>query len=339
MRFATPEWFIGLFLVGSIFFLWRYRKTMQDNFLKKNFSIENQKRMGLVESNGLYPHLYRYSLLAFVTFMVIALSRPQLGARRSTKLISDQSAVFLVDLSRSMLTKDISPSRIDLMKFEIVKTLKSLSDVRVGLIAFAGSVDLISPLTEDLSAVEDYVNSLSTDAMVIQGTEIKTALDEAKGFFERTSMAQSKDDFNAESKVIVLFSDGEDHQSDTIKFVEDMADENYVVLTVGVGTEEGGYVPESYGSNIYIRDMSAQPVLSKPNFDFLKSVAKAGSGSFFYLDPVSDLAPKLQAALQKLDNKKQSQKDFVVENEIFQVFLIMALICLPLSYLFWRLRA
>lgn len=338
MRFASPEWFLAFFVVLLLFFFWRLRAKRQESFIDKNFSKENQIRMGLVEKKKLYAHLYRYSLLAFICFSVIALARPQLGARKSTRLVSDQSAVFLVDLSRSMLTKDVSPSRIDLMKFEIIKTLKTLSDVKVGLIAFAGSVDLISPLTEDLSAIEDYINSLNTDAMVVQGTEIKTALDEAKGFFKRTSSSQTEAAFKAESKVIVLFSDGEDHQSDTIRFVEDMTEENYVILTVGVGTEEGGYVPETYGSNIFIRDMSGQPVLSKPNFNFLKEVAKSGEGSFFYLDPVADLAPKLKSALNKLDTKKQSQRDFVVENEIYQVFLIVALMCLPLSLLFWRLR-
>ena len=338
MRIASPEWLLVFIAVFLLFFFWRLRAKRQEAFLKKNFSKANLERMGLTESRAIYAHLYRFSLLAFISLMILALSRPQLGAKKSSRLVSEQSAVFLVDLSRSMLTKDISPSRIDLMKFEIVKTLKNLSEVKVGLIAFAGSVDLISPLTEDLSAIEDYTNSLNTDAMVVQGTEIKTALDEAKGFFKRTSKSQSENEFKSESKVIVLFSDGEDHQSETVEFVNEMADENYVVLTVGIGTEEGGYVPEAYGSSIYIRDQSGQPVLSKPNFNFLKEVAKAGGGSFFYLDPVSDLAPKLQNALEKLDTNKQSKRDFVVENEVYQVFLIAALMFIPLSLLSWRLR-
>ena len=338
MRFASPEWFFGFVLVFLIFFFWCMKARKQEFFLNKNFSEENQKRMGFKEKNKLYAHLYRYSLLSFLLFLLVALARPQLGVRKSSRLVSDQSAVFLVDLSRSMLTKDISPSRIDLMKFEIIKTLKSLGGMKIGLIAFAGSVDLISPLTEDLSAIEDYTNSLGTDTMVVQGTEIKTALDEAKGFFERTSKSKSKSEFNKESKVIVLFSDGEDHQSDTLKFVNKMVEENYVLLTVGVGTEEGGYVPESYGSNIFIKDRSDQPVLSKPNFDFLKEIAKVGEGSFFYLDPISNLAPRLKNAIEKLDTRKLSKRDFVVENEIYQVFLIFALFCLPLSLFSWRLR-
>ena len=339
MRFASPGWFLVFVIVALIFFFWRFRAKKQEIFISKNFSKENQVRMGLVETNRLYAHFYRYFLLAFFSFCIIALARPQLGVKKSTRLVGDQSAVFLVDLSRSMLTKDVSPSRIDLMKFEIIKTLKTLNNTKVGLIAFAGSVDLIAPLTEDLSAIEDYVNSLSTDSMLIQGTEIKTALDEAKGFFKRTSSSQTDSAFKAESKVIVLFSDGEDHQSDTVNFVKDMAEEDYVILTVGIGTEEGGYVPEAYGSDIFIKDRSGHPVLSKTNFNFLKEMAKAGEGSFFYLDPVADLASKLKSALKKLDIKKQSQRDFVVENEVYQVFLVIALMCLPISLLFWRLRS
>jgi len=338
MRLASPLWLFTFIGIIVLYVIWVLRSKKQEAALKANFSPENLERMGLKEKNPLYGKLYRYSLLLFLSFLIIAQARPQFGARKSSQLVSDKSVVFLVDLSRSMLTKDISPSRLDLMKFEIIKTLKSLSDIRVGLIAFAGSVDLIAPLTEDLSAVEDYTNSLNTDGMVVQGTEIKTALDEARGFFKRTSDAQSEDEFKKESKVIVLFSDGEDHQTYTVDYVKKMAKENYTVFSVGVGTEEGGYVPEAYGSNIFIRDQSGQPVLSKPSFTFLKSIAREGKGSFFYLDPISDLAPKLKKALDEVEGSTSSSRSFVVENEIYQIFLILSLLSLCATFVFWRLR-
>ncbi len=339
MRFSNPEWFFAIFILILILLLWRYRSKRDQTKLEKFFSKENRINLGLENENLLYSHLYRGFLILFMFFLVLSLARPQLGSKKASKIISERSVVFLVDLSRSMLTRDITPSRLDLTKFEIKKTLKLITDTKVGLIAFAGNVDLISPLTEDLSAIEDFIDSLSADSMTIQGTEIRTALDEAKGFFRRASEAEEDDEaFKKESKVIVLFTDGEDHQSDTLDFVKSMADENYVLITVGVGSLEGGYVPKSDNSTAVIKDGSGQPVISKPNFDFLKDISKSAKGSFFYLDPVSDLAPKLKKSLESLDSVKQSQKDFVVNNEVYQVFLILSLLSLMLSLVFSRLR-
>jgi len=338
MRFSNPEWFIALCVLVVIVLLWRYRSLRAQAMLKKFFSKENRINLGLEKENSLYSHLYRGFLILSMFFVIISLARPQLGSKKASKIVSERSVVFLVDLSRSMLTRDITPSRLDLTKFEIKKTLNLITDTKVGLIAFAGNVDLISPLTEDLSAIEDFIDSLSADSMTIQGTEIRSALDEAKGFFRRATEAEEGEDFKKESKVIVLFTDGEDHQSDTLDFVKSMADENYVLITVGVGSLEGGYVPKSDNSTAVIKDGSGQPVISKPNFDFLKDIAKSAKGSFFYLDPVSDLAPKLKKSLEGLDSVKQSQKDFVVSNEVYQVFLILSLLSLVLSLVFSRLR-
>lgn len=338
MRFQSPEYFLILLVFICIFGVWLFLRKKRLKIIEASFSLENQKKLGLKSKNPIYSHLDRGALCLFVCFLVVALARPQLGAKKATETTQEHSVVFLLDLSRSMLTKDVSPSRLDLMKFEIKQALDKLMQVQVGMIAFAGSVDLVSPLTQDLSAIEDYVNSLSPDSMVTQGTEIKTALKESQGYFERTTGTESEAAFAKESKVIVLFTDGEDHQQQTIDEVKKMRDQNYTVFTVGVGTEAGGYVPKKYGYSGYIKDQSGQTVLSKPNFDFLRELAKEGGGSFFYLDPRSELGPKLNNAIKKLTAKASSSKDFVIENEIYQIFLVIGFLFLPLSFLFRRLK-
>ena len=337
MRFQAPEYFLLLLVFLAVFGFWLWLRQKREKTIATSFSPENQIRLGLKSKNPVYSHLYRGSLVLFVFFIIIALARPQLGARKATETTEEHSVVFLVDLSRSMLTKDVSPSRIDLMKFEIKQALDDLRQVQVGLIAFAGSVDLVSPLTQDLTAIDAYIDSLSPDSMVTQGTEIKTALIESQGYFERTTDTENEEAFSKESKVIVLFTDGEDHQQQTIDEVSKMREQNYTVFTVGVGTESGGYVPEKYGYSGFIKDPSGQAVISKPNFNFLKEMAKVGGGSFFYLDPRSELGPKLNQAIKKLTAKASSSRDFVIENEIYQIFLVLGLLFLPLSFFFRRL--
>ncbi len=295
--------------------------------VKEYFSPENIEDFGLInEEKDFKKWIFRSSLLVGYAFFVVALSRPQFGQKEKSMLVSEHSVVFLIDLSRSMLTRDISPSRLEMVKQEIFKSLKLLGDVRIGLVAFAGSVDVISPMTSDLEAIESYVDSLGVDSISSQGTQIRVGLEEAKNLFERT-MGD-----NEGSRLIVLFSDGETHDKESLSYVKELSKENYKVITVGVGTESGGFVPEEEGSSSYIRDKSGQAVVSKPNFEALKALASTGEGAFYYLSPRTPLGPKIKSSLDKIEGVAASRQKFVVRNEIFQAFILMGLTVLVLGF-------
>ena len=335
MRFSSSFYLLLLLLPPLLFVLWKFLDRNRDVKIRKHFSKNNIEDFNLINEQEKKKNLYfRLFLLAAFASIVLALARPQFGMKQKNVLVSESSVVFLVDLSRSMLTRDLSPSRLEVLKEEIMQSLGKLAEIRVGLVAFAGSVNVISPMTSDLDAISSYVQSLSTDSVVSQGTRVDAGLEEAKGLFERSV---GKDKKNESGKVIVLFSDGEDHQEKSIDYVKKMAKLGYTIFTVGVGTESGGYVPEAEYSSAYIKDASGQPVVSKPNFSFLKSVAKAGGGSFFYLSPASPLSVKLKKALDKIDGVSASKRQFVVRNELYQIFVVLSLIFFAVSIYIKRL--
>lgn len=339
MRFASSGYLFLVFAMALLAAFWWLADKSRKAKLDKAFSKENQEALGLVNTNKkAFGYLYRLLCLSFLGFLTLALARPQLGARQASSKIEEHSVVFLLDLSRSMLTQDVSPSRIELMRREILKTLNSLGDIRVGLVIFAGNVEVISPMTSDLSAVSSYIESLSTNSVSSQGTNLLKALQEAAGVFERSSYSETKKALAEETKVIVVFSDGEDHQKESLQTVEKMADNGYRIFSVGVGSESGGYIPESEASLSYIKDESGQTVVSKPNFKFLKEVAKKGKGAFYFLNPSAPLGPKLESALSKVGTKVSSKRDFVIRNEVYQVFLALAFLSLILLNWIKRLK-
>lgn len=335
MRFQAPIYLTFLLFPLTLFILWKVLDRKRDKSISSHFSKENIVEFGLIDEEA-KKKKWMFRLLSLLTlfFLILALARPQFGLKQKNVLVSESSVVFLIDLSRSMLTRDLSPSRLEVLKEEVVQTLSKLADVRVGLVAFAGSVNVISPMTSDLEAISSYVESLSTDSVVSQGTRVEAGLEEARGLFERSI---GKGEKKNQNKVIVLFSDGEDHQESSLNFVKNMTKEGYKIFTVGVGTESGGFVPEGEFSSAYIKDVSGQNVISKPNFSFLKEIAQVGKGSFFFLSPADPLSKKLKLAMDKIEGVSASQRQFVVRNELYQVFLVLALFSFVLSLFIRRL--
>lgn len=327
MKFNSPD-FLFLLLVPIVFlFLWRFFNKRRKVLLREQFSPENIENFGLVDEKEEFKKwIFRGAFLLAYTFFVFALSRPQWGQKQKSMLVSEHSVVFLIDLSRSMLTRDILPSRLEMVKQEIFKSLKLLGDVRVGLVVFAGSVDVISPMTSDLGAVESYVDSLGVDSVSSQGTQIRVGLEEAKALFDRSMGEESEG-----SKLIVLFSDGETHENESIAYTKKISKMGYKIFTVGVGTESGGFVPEAEGLSTYIRDSSGQAVVSKPNFKFLKDLASIGDGAFYYVSPIDPLGPKIKKSLDRIEGVAASRKKFVVRNEIFQIFILFGLLFIVLG--------
>ncbi len=327
MRFESPKFLLIVLLAILFFLVWIYLNRKRKQSIEGLFSKQNILNLGLIDYSSVKKNLLaRFLLILSFSFFAVALARPQFGQRQKSVDVRESSVVFLIDLSRSMLTKDIKPSRLELVKEEIKQALSILADVKIGLVIFAGSVDVLSPMTSDKEAIESYVESLGVDAVSSQGTKIVVGLEEAKALFDRSLGEKSEG-----SKLIVLFSDGESHETESVEYAEKISDEGFKILTVGVGTEEGGYVPESERSNSYIKDVSGQPVISKPNFSFLKSLASSGEGAFYYLSPISPLGPKIKANLDKLDTVSASKRKFLVRSEAYQVFLLLGLFFILLS--------
>ncbi len=145
-----------------------------------------------------------------VFLFVIALARPQLGESQQEVKSEGVEIIFAVDVSESMLAEDVKPSRLEQAKAELSRLIDLMPGNKVGVVAFAGSAALLSPLTNDPSAIKMYLESLDPNAVSSQGTNFTDALKVSKEAFERGGV--STDDTVKVTRVILIASDGEDHE-------------------------------------------------------------------------------------------------------------------------------
>ncbi len=145
--------------------------------------------------------------------------------------------IIAIDVSESMKSEDVKPSRLEQAKKEVERLMDLMPANKVGLIAFAGNASLISPLTNDPNAIKMYVDSLTSDSVSEQGTCFECALRLAKEAFERGGVTQ--DEFSKSSRVILISSDGEDHEPGALEAAAGLVKQGVRIFTMAYGTEKG----------------------------------------------------------------------------------------------------
>ncbi len=326
MRFANPSVFQLMWLLPVVFGLGLY------------FEMKGRKRLASAFGSKIAPFLSssvsvtrrRLKLilkLLALAFFITALARPQLGSSLQEVKATGIELMIAVDVSTSMLAEDVKPSRLQFAKSEIERLLNTLSGDKVGLVAFAGSAVLVSPLTNDKSALKMFVDSLSTDSVETQGTNIKRALDESRKAFDRGG-TESDENLKV-SRVILVISDGEDQEEGALAEAKRLAGEGTRIFTVAFGTERGAPVPlrdERGFLRGYKRDKNGQNVLSIVKGDFLRQLAQAGQGSFHHASFGVDQSREIKAEFDKLEKAEFSSSLATNYDEKFQIPLLLGLL-------------
>ncbi len=206
----------------------------------------------------------------------LALLQPQLGERDGTVQRKGIDLVVAVDASRSMLARDVLPSRLERARLELSQLIDRLHGDRVGLVVFAGQAFVQCPLTSDYGAAKLFLRAIDPEAMPAQGTSVAGALETA------AQMLRSADR-GAKTKVVLLLTDGEDHQGDVDAAAEALSAEGVRVFALGIGSGEGTPVPILDGEgNVagYLRDRAGNPVVSKLEEGQLRRIAELTSGTY-----------------------------------------------------------
>lgn len=326
-RFESAQYLV--LLLGSVlvvflffFFLNRFKKMSEKAFSARLSPF-------LLQSFSTQKATWKALFLALASAgFVLALARPQMGEGQKEVKSMGLELMVVMDVSQSMLAEDVRPSRLAHAKKEVGNLLDKLSGDKVGLIAFAGSSVILSPLTNDKSALKMFIEGLSPDSVETQGTEIGKALEEAQQAFQRGGT--EGDDVSQVTKVVLLISDGEDHEKGAEETVKKLLDSGIRVFTMAFGTEAGGKIAvrDPRGNLIsYLKDKSTnQPVVSKVNGKFLKSLSETGKGSFYH---VTFGGGQLSSLVEDLDQLEKSEFDSTVAtsyDERYQYFLFPALL-------------
>lgn len=212
-------------------------------------------------------------LIAAVGLLFAAMARPHLFFDWSEENRSGLDILLAVDCSKSMLTEDVKPNRIERAKLAIADFADRLPDNRLGLIVFAGDAFLQCPLTLDHDAFQTAVRELDTDTVPRPGTDIATALDEAVDALKSQPNNQ---------KFLILVTDGEDLEGRVLDAARNAAQSGLKVYAVGVGTPEGDRIPErdDSGAIMYHADTGGQEVISKLDENTLRQIADITGGAY-----------------------------------------------------------
>jgi Ca-activated chloride channel homolog len=324
-RFESPNVFFWLWLIPILVGVTFYLNKQAQGKLQKALGAKLLPYLASSVSHK-KRRLKLILEMLVLTLMIIAMARPQSGEGRQKVKNEGIEIVFLVDASRGMAADDIKPSRLAFAISELKRLVDLSGGDRFGLVGFAYSAVLMSPMTPDQSAVKMFLESLTTQSVSTQGTYLSRALDEAKEAFKRGGV---DDDNAAVTKVIIVATDGEDHEQGAIDTAAKLAQEGIHVFVLGVGTEQGSPIPEKDDHNQvrgFHRDRSGQVVVTKMNPQMLRELAAAGKGSFHHATFQNDAVAELRADLEKLQKSQFADGEIKIYQELFQPLLILALL-------------
>jgi Mg-chelatase subunit ChlD len=256
-----------------------------------------------------------------LTFALLALARPQWG--RIDEPVFDQAReiIIAIDLSRSMLTPDVKPSRLDRAKLLTQSLLERLDGERIGLIVFSGTAFLQSPLSADYEILREFLPALDPDFLPEGGTNYGALIETALGAFSTGS--------NADRFLIVL-SDGEATEENWRDRAKELREKNIRVLGLGVGTAAGAMIPD--GSGGLVKDERGAVVLSKLEPATLRELADITQGTYTDASNWVDLAALVESTVATGRAGEFVEKNSVRLVERFQWPLGLALWFLLLSY-------
>ena len=276
--------------------------------------------------------LARFSLwFVGVALIVVALSRPQWGSEIEIVEQRGVQLMVVLDVSRSMLSEDVKPTRLDRAKLEISDLISQLKGDTVGIVLFSGASFIQFPLTADYATARTYLSSAGPHAITRQGTAIGEAIATAMGGFN---------DLRVSQKVIIIMTDGENHEGDPFEAAGEAAAEGAVIYTVGFGSPEGVPVPayDEQGNVIgYRQDAEGQPVLSRLDEGALQRIAEAGGGRYFRADTPGAMGGLIGEVESLQDESLQSELN-ERKVERFQIFLLAGALSLLLAELLIKSR-
>ena len=262
----------------------------------------------------------RVLILAALGMAVIALARPQWGESKQVVERRGIQLMVALDVSKSMLAEDLKPNRLERAKFVISDLIGQLTGDEVGLVLFSGSAFVQFPLTFDYATARTFLDNASPRMIATQGTAIERAIEVSMGGFDEQRLSQ---------KVIVIVSDGENHEDGALEAARNAAEEGAVIYTVGVGTSEGHTVPDidRFGDVTGpLVDRQGNLVVSRLNEMVLRQIAAEGGGEFFFESgSAAELLSQELNTLQEATSQADLQDRKV---ERFQIFAVIAVVLL-----------
>jgi Ca-activated chloride channel homolog len=323
MSFARPDLLFLVLLLpaavlsGLLLFLRRRRRVLQ--LLGEPALLA---RLGLHAER--FPGLRAAALVVAAACIAVAASGPRWGVRAEEVRSQSLQAVLVLDISRSMLVRDIEPDRLERQRLLARRIVRGMEGDRIGLVAFSGRAHVLSPLTVDHSAIHLYLDAIEPGIASQGGSSFTSALRQATGLLTATPEI-------AGARVILLLSDGEptEPMEPIFATARRAAEQRIVIHTVGIGSTAGGPVPilqaETGGVVGYVRDESGNVHISRMHEEVLRRIAATTGGMYLDLsDPGA--TSRLLGAVGRMERGAGAARGRVLPRERYRWFLLAALV-------------
>ena len=326
VRYTHPEMFY-LFIPLLLVLIWYIYKGRKLRMNLESLGSAPVKKFLLNRVKHSRIYLRSRLMILGIIFVVLASVGPQIGMKLTELTRQGVDILILMDTSTSMNAVDVKPSRMEKAKYELGRLLNSLEGDRVGLIAFAGTAHLHCPLTEDYSAARLFLNMMDTELISSQGTDLAASIQLALNHIQENEQ---------KFKVLLLVSDGEDHQGEAVQLAEQARDRGIIIHTLGIGTPSGGPIPildKNGNRKEFKKNRSGNIVTSTLNEAVLDEISRTTGGTFIRIEnQVNAIKPLLQQ-LKQMEKKELKSHIFSQYEDRYQIFLLIGLLLLLTEFI------
>ncbi|MFH2050134.1 MAG: VWA domain-containing protein [bacterium] len=319
MRFGEPTNFILLILVLliAVFVYWA--------LARKKKLINRFGDLPLIMKNAPYISFVRQGtkatlLLVSMVLIVVALARLQFGTHLELLKREGIDIVVAMDVSNSMLARDMKPNRLEKAKQEIQSILNRLQGDRIGLVVFAGEAFIQCPLTLDYASATFLLRAIDQNSVSVQGTSLTAALEKANQAFNQQERKY---------KVLILLTDGEDQEEGAIQEAEELRKNGVKIYTVGIGNPAGEPIPmfDRTGNQVgFKKDQNGEVIMTSLDEMTLQKIALATGGKYFHSSPGEIELDRIFEEISNLEKKELEGTLVTRYDDRFQWPLLFALL-------------
>ena len=301
-----------LMIINFLYMSWR--KKIQDSY-------SDSELLEIISPNRSNFKLNLKLILECLAILLlsIGLANPKIGTELNSINREGVDIVFAIDVSKSMLAEDVAPNRLLRSKRIISEIINSLNSDRVGIVAYAAQAIPQVPLTTDFASVKNFLQIIDTDMLSSQGTSIDSALNLSANFFDQNSET---------NRVLILLSDGEDHDDIPESLINLIIENNINLISIGVGQDNGSTIPIKVNGRIdsYKKDSNGEVVITKRNSEILNKIASSSGGEYIDGNITEEALENVKVKLDKIDKSEFETSQFVEYKQQFQIFILLALL-------------
>lgn len=321
MNFLNPGW-LALLILLPVFGI---GAVLTSRSRRKQWAAFASPRLrgALVKTSSSLPRWFALIfLLLACAATIFALARPRADAGTKTEKTRGRNIMIALDISKSMRVADVKPDRLSQAKVVIYELLESMPNERIGLIGFAGDAYAFAPLTIDHSAVRETVEQIDEDWAPLGGSDLASAVHLATETLKKTGQ---------KNNALVILSDGEKHDDNLDSMIAEAERSGVYIVAIGVGTENGDFVPNRDVPNGRMLDRGGREVISRLHPEVMRKLAEETKGKFAIAGSGLDLSALVKSVIQDLDAFEMKGRDRKISVEFYQWLMVPAIGFLMLS--------